>query len=113
MKEININVTKREIYNAKNSSLKAEDFIDQELELRGIYTFEDDVANKETGEVERKQITALITDKGVIASPSTPLANCVNNLVDTFDEDEIIGMAVMIEERKSNAGNKFFQLAIL
>ena len=108
-----INVSKVEKFNARNCADKADEHINEELTLKGLFSFNDERVNEETGDVENITVNCLITEDCVIATPSIPFNKSIETLVDTFSEDEIIGLNVMIVERKSKSGNKFYQLAVI
>lgn len=107
------NVTKKEIFNGKNNAQKAEDFLDQTLTIKGMFTYEDDVLNKETGEVSQATLVCLVTTAGdLISSPSKTLVDSAVKLYETF-EDETEGMDVKITAGKSNNGRTFYRLEVL
>lgn len=95
-----------------NSANKAEDFLNTPLTINGIFTFEDDVVDKETGEAHSATLVCLITDKAVISSPSKTLVDSVTKLVEAFGDD-VIGLSVQIASSKSNAGRTFYRLELL
>lgn len=109
---LELNVSKKDIFNGKNSSAKAEDFLNQPLTLQGFFDYEDDVVDKESGEVYKTTLICLITDKGVISSPSKTLVDSVDKLYEAFGE-ECIGLDVEIVPRKSNAGRTFYRLELV
>ena len=109
---IEINVTKKDIFNGMNSANKAEDFLNEKMTIKGIFSFEDDVVDKETGEAHKSTLVCLITDKAVISSPSKTLVDSVTKLVDAFGED-VVGLDVQIVGAKSNAGRTFYRLELI
>lgn len=108
-----INVSKADKYNAMNCAEKAEEHVDELLTIKGLFSFEDDVVDKETGEVSTKTINAIITDTCTIATPSEPFAKSIKMLLQCYDEDEVVGLQVSIKARKSNNGRTFYQLAVI
>ena len=58
------NVTKKELFNGKNNAQKAEDFLEQSLTIKGMFTYDDDVLNKETGEVSQATLVCIVTSSG-------------------------------------------------
>lgn len=104
-----INVSRIAKFNAMNSAIAPADVIDDVLTLEGMFTFNDDVVNSETGEVENKTLIGLITDKGAISSPSATLVDSAVKLAEIF-EDEIVGMKIKITTNKSNSGRTFYRL---
>ena len=107
-----INVSKVARYNGMNSSKPCADFVGKELQLVGMFTFNDDVVNNETGEVKNKELICLITEEGCIASPSPTLVDSAKKLADIFDDD-IVGMSIKIVGQKSNAGRTFYRLEVI
>lgn len=107
-----INVTKKDLFNGKNSADKAENHLNEELEIIGIFDYHDDVVNKETGEVNDARLVCLVTNKGCISSPSKTLCDSVDKLVESFG-DEVVGLLVKIVDSKSNAGRTFFRLELV
>lgn len=107
------NVTKKELFNGKNNAQKAEDYLDQELIVKGLFTYEDDVLNKETGEVSQTTLVCIVTTDGnMISSPSKTLVDSAIKLYDSFGE-ETEGLSVMITANKSNNGRTFYRLEVL
>ena len=107
------NVTKKELFNGKNNAQKAEDYLDQELIIKGMFTYEDDVLNKETGEVSQATLVCIVTTDGtLISSPSKTLVDSATKLYESFD-NETEGLAVMITANKSNNGRTFYRLEVL
>lgn len=107
------NVTKKEIFNGKNNAHKAEDYLDQTLTIKGLFTYEDDVMNKETGEVSKATLVCIVTSAGtLISSPSKTLVDSAVKLYETFEE-ETEGMDVKITASKSNNGRTFYRLEVL
>lgn len=107
------NLTKKDFFNGKNSARKAEDFIDETLTLKGMFTFEDDVVNKETGDVNKATLVCLVTTDGLtISSPSKTLVDSCEKLVESFGE-EIEGLAVTISAPKSNNGRTFYRIELV
>lgn len=107
------NVTKKELFNGKNNAQKAEDYLDQELTIKGLFTYEDDVLNKETGEVSQATLVCLVTTNGdLISSPSKTLVDSAIKLYDSFGE-ETEGLDVKITANKSNNGRTFYRLEVL
>lgn len=107
-----INVTKKDMFNGMNSATKAEEFLDTPLTIKGLFTFEDDVLNKETGEVHKETLVCLVTDKAIISAPSKTLVESVTKLVETFG-DEVVGMEVQIASAKSNNGRTFYRIELI
>lgn len=108
-----INVTKADKFNAMNCAEKAEEHVDEVLTIKGLFSFTDDVADKETGEITKKTINCLVTDTCTIATPSEPFAKSINMLLQCYEESELIGLTVSIKARKSNNGRTFYQLAVI
>lgn len=108
---IEINVTKKDIFNGKNAGLKAEDFLNQKLELIGMFTYSDEVLDKETGDLHESELVCLVTDAGAITSPSKTLVDSAKKLYESF-EDEVVGLEVIITPAKSNAGRTFYRLEL-
>lgn len=104
-----INVSRIAKFNAMNSAIAPADVIGEPLVIEGLFTFNDDVVNSETGEVENKTLIGLITDKGAISSPSATLVESATKLVEIF-EDDVVGMTVKITANKSNSGRTFYRL---
>lgn len=109
---MNINVSKKDEFNGKNSALKAEDFLNVSLKLNGLFDFNDDVVDKETGEAHTATLICLVTDKGCISSPSKTLIDSAKKLVETF-EDDVVGLDIMIVPSKSNAGRTFYRIELV
>lgn len=109
---LEVNVSKIDKFNGKNSAKSCSDFVGEELTLKGVFSFEDEVANNETGEVEVKEIVCLVTDQGCIASPSATLCQSTHDLVDIFGDD-IVGMSIKIVGQKSNAGRTYYRLEVV
>lgn len=107
-----INVSKKDVFNGMNSASKAEDFLNEPLQIKGAFSFEDDVVDKETGEAHKSTLVCLVTDKATISSPSKTLVDSVTKLVETFG-DEIIGLDVQIVGAKSNAGRTFYRIELI
>lgn len=107
-----INVSKKDLFNGKNSANKAEDFLGEILTINGIFSFTDDVVDKETGVVSEATLVCLVTDKGYISSPSKTLVDSATKLVETF-QDDVVGMDVKIVSAKSNAGRVFYRLELV
>lgn len=109
-----INVSKKDRFNGMNSASKAEDFINAPFVIKGLFTFEDDVLNKETGEINTATLVCIITDEGkAISSPSKTLVDSVSKLVEAYGEDEVIGVEAMITANKSNANRTFYRLELV
>ena len=107
------NVTKKELFNGKNNAQKAEDYLDQELTIKGLFTYEDDVLNKETGEVSQATLVCIVTTDGtLISSQSKTLVDSATKLYESFDS-ETEGLNVMITANKSNNGRTFYRLEVL
>lgn len=107
------NLTKADFFNGKNSADKAEDFIDEVLTLKGMFTFEDEVVNKETGEVNKATLVCLVTGDDVcISSPSKTLVDSCCKLGEVFGE-EVEGLRVKITAPKSNAGRTFYRITLV
>lgn len=113
MENINVNVTKKDRYNGMNSAGKAEEYLDIPLTLNGMFTFSDEVADKETGEVKEQTLICLITDKATIASPSKTLVDSAIKLYKEFGEDEIVGLEIKITPSRSNNGRTFYRLELV
>lgn len=107
-----INVSKKDVFNGMNSANKAEDFLNEPLKIKGAFSFEDDVVDKETGEAHKSILVCLVTDKAIISSPSKTLVDSVTKLVETFGE-EIVGLDIQIVGAKSNAGRTFYRIELI
>ena len=117
--ELNTNMTKKDLFNAKVSSDKAESYIDKDLKVNGLAIYEDQVT-RDDGTVEDANIaviSATLTDGSdvVIASPSATLVDAVVKLSDLLEDSLSDGteLHVVIKERKSNAGRKYYTLYAL
>lgn len=107
-------LNKKDMYNARNTAIKCEEIIDAVVKIEGIGIYEDNVENKETHEVERKEITCIKLSNGVIvASPSSTLRDSATSLFETFGEEEIKDLDIKIVYRKSNNGRKFLTIELV
>ena len=117
--ELNTNMTKKDLFNAKVSSDKAEGYIDKDLKVNGLAIYEDQVT-RDDGTVEDANsavIAATHTDGSdvVIASPSATLVDAVEKLSELLEDSLSDGkeLHVVIKERKSTAGSKYHTLYAL
>lgn len=113
MENINVNVSKKDRFNGINSAAKAEEFLDIPLIINGMFTFTDEVADKETGEVNEQTLICFVTDKATIASPSKTLVDSAIKLYKEYGEDELVGLEIKITPARSNNGRTFYRLELL
>lgn len=103
-----VNVTKRELVNIKNASEKVDDYLGTPIDVKGISIVEEDVTNKETGEIETKPVVSFVTTDGhYISSPSATLVKFGEDVADVI-EDENADVNITIVARKSNNGRTFY-----
>ena len=110
-KLIEIGFEAKDKINAMNVGKKYNDFLDKEMTLNGIYQYEDEVIDKESGEYEKKVLTAIKCGNDIIVSPSLPFKKTVENTYKVLGNN-IIGVKIKLVENKSSNGRKFLQMEL-
>lgn len=110
-KLIDLGFTNKDKINAMITGKKYNDFVDKEITVKGIYQYEDEVADKETGEISKKVLTAINTGNEIIVSPSPTFKKSVEKIYSVLGNN-FIGTKVKLVENKSSAGRKFLQMEL-
>lgn len=106
-------LTNKDKFNAKNAGKTFDTIIGKEVTFQGVMFYEDDVVNKETGEVERKTISAVKLDGNMYCSPSITLKRALEDLVDYADAEKMDEVKIMIVNGSSSKGRKFLTLNLV
>lgn len=110
-KLINLGFNEKDKINAMITGKKYNDFIDKEITVKGVYQYEDEIADKETGEISKKVLTAINTGNEIIVSPSPTFKKSVEMIYSVLGNN-FIGTKVKLVENKSAAGRKFLQMEL-
>ena len=110
-KLIDLGFTDKDKINAMITGKKYNDFLGKELTIKGVYQFEDEVADKETGESSKKVLTAINTGNEIIVSPSPTFKNSVEKIYSVLGKN-FVGTKIKLVENKSSAGRKFLQMEL-
>ena len=108
-KLIDLGFTDKDKINAMITGKKYNDFLEKELTIKGVY--QDEVADKETGEISKKVLTAINTGNEIIVSPSPTFKNSVEKIYSVLGNN-FIGTKIKLVENKSSAGRKFLQMEL-
>lgn len=104
----NVNISKRDIINIKCASDKIEEHIGEQIKLKGALIYESEVTNKETGEIEVKPISTIVSDNNtIISSPSETFTDFVDAVIDCMKDGET-DLVIEIVAKKSNNGRTFY-----
>lgn len=98
-------MTKKELFNAKNSGKKLEKGM--QIEVKSVGTFED--TDKDGNPVKASALVA--TDGNVYTAISATIAESLDLLDDIISEEGAI--TVEVQENTSSAGRTFKQLSII
>ena len=110
-KLIDLGFSDKDKINAMITGKKYNDFVDKEITVKGVYQYEDEIADKETGEISNKVLTAINTGNEIIVSPSPTFKNSVEKIHSVLGNN-FIGTKVKLVENKSSAGRKFLQMEL-
>lgn len=109
MKEL----TKRDLFNAKQAGEKPESFIGEKITVVAIGSYVDNVTDIESGESTEKPISVIVTKDGhIITSPSPTLHNAVNDLADLCADEKLNEIDIVISHGISNSGRKYLTLRL-
>lgn len=98
----NYNMTKKDLFNAKNASLNIKDYIGETLTVTGCATTED----------EGKPIGYIVADGiGVFGVTSATLIEAIDDLVDFF-ADGVTSVDVIVKANESKGGKTFYTMQI-
>lgn len=102
----NYNMTKKDLFNAKNASLNIKDYIGETLTVTGCATSED----------EGKPIGYIVADGiGVFGVTSATLIEGINDLCDFLtdvDADEAT-VDIIVKANESKSGKTFYTMQIV
>lgn len=98
-------MTKKELFNAKNSGKKLEKGM--QIEVKSVGTFED--TDKDGNPVKASALVA--TDGNVYTAISATIADSLDLLDDIISEEGAV--TVEVQENTSSAGRTFKQLSII
>ena len=99
----NYNMTKKDLFNAKNASLNIKDYIGETLTVTGCATSED----------EGKPIGYIVADGiGVFGVTSATLIEGIEDLCSFFDEDTAT-VDIIVKANESKGGKTFYTMQIV
>lgn len=100
-----VQMTKKELFNAKNNGQKIEDGLHIQCVSAGTFEDKDKDGNPVT-------VTALADKSGQIyTSISATVADSVDMLIDILEEDGEV--EIVVHKNVSNGGREFFQLSVI
>lgn len=108
--------TKKDLFNAKNNSIKAEDLVGEVLKLEAAGTFSDAVQREDGEQMETLYgVTAVREDNTTIytASPSPTFVQAMSDLMVYAETDKPMEVFFTIVKKKSNNGRQFLSIELL
>lgn len=111
---INVNMTKKDIINAKNSSVSIKEAIanNWELIVSGVAVVDNGGTSKSG---EPCDIGYIATDKGIFGFTSNVLLNSIGDLADyladTLNSGEVV--KIKFNSRTSKSGSEFYTMTII
>lgn len=98
------NMTKKDIFNARNASMNIKDYIGEPLTVTGLAIDEDD----------GKPIGYIVADGvGVFGVTSNTLIEAITNLIDLLEDDEEGEPTIVtIHANTSKGGKEFYTMTI-
>ena len=100
-------------FNARNNGHSFDAILEKEVTFEGVMFYDDDVTNKETGEIERKTISAVKINGEMYCSPSDTLRRALTDLVEYANEEKVDTVQIMIVNGSSSKGRKFLTLNLM
>lgn len=108
--------TKKDLFNAKNNSIKAEDLTGEILKLVSAGTYSDIVKREDSEQMETLYgVVAMREDNTTvyIASPSPTFVQAMSDMVDYATDIAPEDVFFTIVKKKSNNGRQFLSLELL
>lgn len=108
-----VNMTKKDLFNAKNASVKVSDMLDVEICVSGCAIIKDGAKSKDGTNCDVGYIA--VKDSVVIGFTSSVLIDEITDFSDYLEDcinDNEYPM-IKITERKSNNGNTFYSFNII
>lgn len=109
-----VNVTKKDIFNAKSGSISVKDIIGEELIATGAFIAKDEGVRKGSGEV--CDIGYIVTDKGVVGFSSDvalkSLPDFIDYIKDECANEDFAGVPISFDEHDGKAG-KFYTFSLI
>lgn len=100
----NYNMTKKDLFNAKNASLNIKDYIGETLTVTGCATSED----------EGKPIGYIVADGiGVFGVTSATLIEGITDLCDYFMDEDTTSVDIIVKANESKGGKTFYTMQIV
>ena len=108
--------TKKDLFNAKNNSIKAEDLTGEILRLVSAGTYSDVVKREDGEQMETLYgVVAMREDNSTVytASPSPTFVQAMSDMVDYATDIAPEDVFFTIVKKKSNNGRQFLSLELL
>lgn len=103
-------LTKIDEVNGRVSAQAMELAIGQPHKFEGAMFYEDDVLNKETGEMSTKELVALKLDNTMYASPSPSLIKAIKAIIEILGDE---GYSLNIFKATSKSGREFLTAEVV
>ena len=108
--------TKKDLFNAKNNSIKTEDLVGEVLKLESAGKYSDAVTREDSVQVETLYGVAAIREDNTTvytASPSPTFVQAMTDMVDYADDIAPEDVFFTIVKKKSNNGRQFLSIELL
>lgn len=109
-----VNVSKKDIFNAKSGSISVKDVLDDQLIATGAFIAKDEGVRKGSGEV--CDIGYIVTDKGVVGFSSEVALKAMPDFIDYITDEcaspDFAGVPISFDEHDGKAG-KFYTFSLI
>lgn len=108
--------TKKDLFNAKNNSIKTEDLVGEVLKLEAAGQYSDIVTREDGEQMETLYgVTAIREDNTTVytASPSPTFVQAMSDMMEYVEADKPMDVFFTIVKKKSNNGRQFLSIELL
>ena len=109
-----VNVSKKDIFNAKSGSILVKDVLDEQLIATGAFIAKDEGVRKGSGEV--CDIGYIVTDKGVVGFSSDVALKAMPDFIDYLTDEcaspDFAGVPISFDEHDGKSG-KFYTFSLI
>lgn len=109
-----VNVSKKDIFNAKSGSISVKDVLGEQLIATGAFIAADEGVRKGSGEV--CDIGYIVTDKGVVGFSSDVALKSMPDFIDYLKDESVnpdfSGVHISFDEHEGKAG-KFYTFSLI
>ena len=107
------NLTAKDKFNAKNNGKSFETILGKKVKIEGCMFYEDNITNKETGEVQKGIINAVKIDGEIYCSPSQTLHSALESLLEYMAEEKMETCDIKVVNGSSSKGRKFLTIELV